>query len=189
MAGERPFASAAFDQAAEQVAASHPSRIGNLGCAGAHQFADIVELGLGDDGGKRLFDPHRGRFVLAPLAPDQGAGVELVSENEVNTVRGPSLPRWASDAFVIEGAGDLHHPRTGLGHVEDALYDWGGIRIGFQFGTLLGTVLHHNPVEAVGCRTTDPEAAGGGLTHPPPYLLCKDIGYPIKTKESGTHGP
>ncbi len=138
--------------------------------------------------GKRLLDPYRVGLVLGVGAPDQRPCVDLVSEDEVDAVLGPEISCGAGDALVVEGAGDVQHPRTGLGHVEDALHDAGRIGVGFQGGPLLRPVLHHDPVVAVGRPAADPEAARGGLPHPPRDLLGQDIGYPINTKRSDTHG-
>ena len=70
-ARERPLAPVALDEAAQQEGASHSSGVGDLGCAGAHYLVDQAELGLGDDGGERLFHPHRVGVVLGVVAPDQ----------------------------------------------------------------------------------------------------------------------
>ena len=83
----------------------------------------------------------------------------------------PELPPGAKDALVVEGLGDVHHPVAGLAHVEDALDDAGRVRVGFQGGSLLGSVRHHDPVVAEGGVAGDPEASGCGLPHPPRDLL------------------
>ena len=64
LATERPVTRLALDQATQQVGASDPAGMRRLGCAGAHQLADPVELGLGDDGGERFLHPHRLGVVL-----------------------------------------------------------------------------------------------------------------------------
>ena len=162
--------------------------VDDFGCAGAHQPVDALGLGFGDDGGERFLDAHRLSLVLGVGVPDQRPCVDLVPEDEVDAVLGPKLTRGAGDALVVEGAGDVQHPRTGLGHVEDALDDAGGIGVGFQGGALLGPVLHHDPVVAVGRPAGDPEASGCGLPHTPRNLLGQDIGYPIDTKHCGIRG-
>ena len=131
---------------------------------------------------------HRLGVVLGVGPPDQSAGIDLVSEDEVDAVLGPELSCGARYPFIVESPGDVQHPRSGLGHVEDALDDAGGVGVGFQRGAFLCAVLHHDPVEAVGRPAGDPEAAGGGLAHPPGDLLGQDIGYPIDTKNCGTRG-
>ena len=45
-ARERPLAPVALYEAAQQEGASHPSGVGDLGCAGAHYPVDPAELGL-----------------------------------------------------------------------------------------------------------------------------------------------
>ena len=74
-------------------------------------------------------------------------------------------------SFRVQGAGDVQHPRSSLGHVEDALDYRGRVQIRFQFGPLLRPVLHHDPFVAVGRPAANPEAAGGGLAHPSRDLL------------------
>ena len=137
-----------------------------FGARGAHQAVDAAEPGLGDDGGERLLYSHRLGLVLGVGAPDQSAGIDLVSEDEVDAVLGPELSCGAGDALVVESLGDVQHPRTGFGQIEDTLDYAGGIGVGFQHGALLGPVLHHDPVVAVGRPAADPKAAGGGLAHP-----------------------
>ena len=70
LSAERPVAHLALDQTAEQVGASHPAGVCDLGCAGAHQAVDAVELGLGNDGGECLLHPNRLVLALARSAPD-----------------------------------------------------------------------------------------------------------------------
>ena len=180
LSAERPVARLAPDQPAEQVGASHPAGVAPLGRAGAHELADAAEPGLGDDGGERL--------VLGVGAPDQSAHVDLVLEDGVDAGLAPELTPGAGDALAVEGAGDVGHSPTGLGQLEDALDDAGGVGVGLQGGPLLGSVLHHDPVVAVGRPAGDPEAARCGLPHPPRDLLGQDIGYPIDTKRSDIHG-
>ena len=115
-------------------------------------------MGLGDDAGERLLDAHRVGLVLGVGAPDQGACVGFVSEEEMDAVLGPELPRGAGDALVVEGAGDVQHPPTGLGHVKGALDDTGRVLVGLQGGALLGPVLDVDLAEAVGHPAGDPEA-------------------------------
>ena len=188
LTAERSVARLALDQTAEQVGAPHPAGVNDLWGSGPHQPHDAPEPGLGDDGGERLLHPDRVVLALARNAPDQGARVDLVAEDAVDGVLGPALARRAGYALAVEGLGDLQHPRTGLGHVEDVVDDVGSIGVGFEDGALLRTVLHHHPVVAVGGPAGDPEAAGGGLPHTSGDLLGQDIGYPIRTTELGTHG-
>ena len=94
----------------------------------------------------------------------------------------PQLPPGAGDALVVEGPSDVRHSVAGLGHIEDALDDVGRIRVGLQRGALLGSVLHHDSVVAERGVAGNPEAARGGLPHPPDNFLRQDISYPIKTK-------
>ena len=56
----------------------------------------------------------------------------------MDAVLGPDLSCGAGDALVVEGASDVQHPRTGLGHVEDALDHAGGVGVGLQGGPLFG---------------------------------------------------
>ncbi len=170
-AGERPIARLALDHSAEQEGASDPSRVPDLGGAAAQLSSDALELGLGDDGGKRLLHAHRVAPVLGVHAPQESPRVSLVDEHLVNAGLAPELPAGAGDAVVVEGAGDVHHPATGLGHVEDALDDGGRIRVELQCGALLGPVLHHELAVAVGHLAAHPEAARGGLSHSPQDLL------------------
>ena len=79
-------------------------------------------------------------------------------------------------------------PFACLGKVEDVLDDAGGIRVGLQGGAFLRPVGHHDPVVTEGGVAGNPEAARGGLPHPPRDLLGEDISYPIDTKSSGSHG-
>ena len=171
LAAQRPVAGLTLDESAEQVGACDSPGVGDLGCAGAHQAVDPAEAGLGDDGGKRLLHPHRLCLVLRLGAPDQRARVDLVLEDEVNGVLGPELACGAGDTLVVEGLSDGQHPLSGLCHVEDALDHGRRIRVAFQRGPLLGPILHHDPVVSVGLPAADPEAARGGLPHPPQDLL------------------
>ena len=171
LAAECPVAGLALDQPAEQIGACDSPWVGDPGRAGAHQTVDPAELGLGDDGGERLFDAHRLGAVLGPGAPDQRARVDLVTEDEVDASLGPEPASGAGDTLVVEGLGDGQHPRSGLGHLEHALDDTGRILVGFQRGAFLGPILHHDPVVAVGRPAGDPEAARSGLAHPSGDLL------------------
>ena len=100
----------------------------------------------------------------------------------------PELTPGAGDPLVVEDADDLQHPFAGLGQVEDALDDKGGVLVGFQGGPLLGSVQHLDPLVAIGGHGSDPEAPGCGLPHTPHDLLAKDISYPIDTKSLGIRG-
>ena len=173
LSAERPVARLALDQSAEEVGAPHPAGVGDLGSAGAHQPVHAAEAGLGDDGGERLLHSHWLVLALVLRAPDQGARVDLVSENEVDAVLGPELSGGAGYALVVEGLGDFQHPCTGLGHVEDALDDLGGIGVRLQGGALLSPVLDHDSVVTVGRPAGDPEAARSGLPHSAGDLLGK----------------
>ena len=113
----------ALDQSAEQVGASHPSGVADLGCAGAHQLVDAAELGLGDDAWERFVYAHRLGIVLCFRAPDQSASVDLVLEDGVDAGLAPELSCGAGDALVVEGASDVSHPPACFGHIEDALED------------------------------------------------------------------
>ncbi len=171
LAAERPLAGLALDQSAEQVGASGPPGMHDLGGAAAQLATDALELGLGYDGGKRLLHPHRVGSVLGVHAPQERPRVRLVDEDLVDAGLAPELSSGAGDAIVVEGAGDVHHPASCLGHVEDALDDWRRIRVKLQRGALLRPVLHHDAAVAVGCLAADPEAARGGLSHSPQDLL------------------
>ena len=171
LAAERPAARLALDQPAEQVGAPYPAGVNDLGSAGLHQPHDAPELGLGDDGGEGLLHPYGLILALARNAPDKRACVDLVAEDAVDGVLGPAFACGTCDVLIVEGLGDLQHPRTGLGHVEDALDDVGSIGVGFEDGALLRPVLDHDPVVAVGGPAGDPEAARGGLSHTSGYLL------------------
>ena len=89
----------------------------------------------------------------------------------MDAVLGPELAGGAGDTLVVEGLGDLQHPRAGLGQVEDALDHLGGVRVQFQGGAFLGPVGHHDPVVAVGVAAAHPVAPGGGLPHSPLNLF------------------
>ena len=65
-------------------------------------------------------------------------------------VVGPEFSGGAGDALAVEGAGDVEHPSSRVGQLEDPLDDIGCLLIGFQLGPLLGTVLQHDPVVAKG---------------------------------------
>ena len=53
------------------------------------------------------FSTRTGSSLPLPFgAPDQGARVDLVSEDEVDAVLGPELSGGAGDALVVEGLGD-----------------------------------------------------------------------------------
>ena len=173
LAAERPLAGLALDQPAEQVGASRPPGVHDLGGAAAQLPADALELGLGDDGGERLVHAHRVGPVLGVHAPQESPRVSLIGEDLVNAGLAPELSPWAGDAVVVEGAGDVHHPASRLGHVEDALDDGGRIRVLLQRGALLGPVLHHDAVVAVGRLAAHPEAARRGLSHASQDLLGK----------------
>ena len=108
-----------------------------LGRAGAHELVDPAELGLGDDGGKRLLHPHRLALVLGAFTPYQSAGVSLVGEDAVDAGLAPELPPGTGDALVVEDAGDFQGALSSLGQVEDAPDDAGRIRVDLQGGALL----------------------------------------------------
>ena len=80
-ADERRVARLALEQAAEQVGASDSAGVAELGCPGAQALADALQLGLGDDGGKRLLHPHRVGVVLGVCAPDQGPRFLIDTKN------------------------------------------------------------------------------------------------------------
>ena len=189
LAREQRLASVALDEPAEHVGASHPTGMDGPGCAGTHPGVHPAEQSLGNYGRERPIDSNRLSIVSGSGAPDQSPCVYLVGEDEADRVTGPELPGGAGDALVVEGADNVQNPSSGVGQLEDPLDDIGCFLIGLQLGTLLGTVLHHDPVVAVGRPAGDPEAPGGGLAHPAPDLLRQGIGYPIKTKRSDTHGP
>ena len=173
LAGHGPLAGAALDQTAEQVGASHAAGMGLPGGTGTHLLVHLAELGLGDEGGERLLHPDRLLLVLGASAPEQSAGVSLVSEDNVDAVLGPGPPGGVGDALVVEGAGDVQDAPAGFGHIEDALDHRGGVRVGFQSGALLRPVLDHQLAVAVGDPAGDPETPGGGLPHPPPNFFGK----------------
>ena len=149
-ADERRLAGLALGEAAEQVGASHSSGVADLGCAGAQMPPDAAELGPGDDGGKRLLHPHRFGIVFGVHAPEHCARVRLVGEDVVDAGPSPELPPGTGDALLVEGADDFERPVSGLRHVEHAPDDAGRIRVDLQGGSLLGSVLHHDPVVAEG---------------------------------------
>ena len=189
LAGERSVAPLALDQPAEQIGATDPAGMDSLRRTGPHELVHPPELRLGDDGGESLLHPHRLGLVLGLGSPDQSAGVGLVSEDDMHAVLGPEPARGVGDALVVEGPGDVRDPLPRLGHSEDSLHHGSGCGVGFQGGTLLGPVLHHELVVAVGHPAGHPEAPGRGLPHPTCNLLGKDIGYPIDTKHCGIRGP
>ena len=173
LAGHGPAATAALDQAAKQVGASHSSGVGFPGSAGAHLPVDLAELGLGDDGGESLFHPHGIPLVLGALAPDQSAGVSLVLQDDVDAVLGPESAGGVGDALGVQGAGNIQDALAGFGQAEDALHDGRRIRVGFQGRPLLGPVLDVDLPVTVGNATGDPEAPGGGFPHPSQNFLRK----------------
>ncbi len=65
------------------------SLAGLIDRSGARQLVDAVEPGFGDDGVECPLHPHRLGIILGVGAPDQSAGVDLVSEDEVDSVLGP----------------------------------------------------------------------------------------------------
>ena len=123
LAGHGPAATAALDQAAEQVGASHAAGMGLPGGAGAHLPVNLAELGLGDDGGESLVHSHRLALVLGAFAPDQSAGVSLVLQDDVDAVLGPESAGGVGDTLAVQGASDVQDAPACLGQVEDALHD------------------------------------------------------------------
>ena len=187
-AGKRHLARLTLDQAAEQVGASDSAGVAELGCAGAQALANELELGLGDDGGERLLHPDGFALVLGVRAPDQCARVRLVGEDIVDAGPGPELSPGAGDALFVEGADDFERPVSGLRHVEHALDDGGHIRVDLQGGSLLGTVLHHDPVVAVGGMAGNPEASRCGLAHPSRDLLSEILAVElVHALDDGLH--
>ena len=178
----------ALDQSAEEVGAPHSAGVALPGCAGAQLAVYPAEPGLGYDGGEGLLHSHGVRLVLGVGSPDQGSGVRLVPQDDVDAVLGPEPASGVSYALVVQGASDVQDSPAGLGHAEDALHNWRCSGVGFQGGALLGPVLHHELPVAVGHATGHPEAAGGGFPHPPDDFLRQDISYSIDTKNSGTRG-
>ena len=173
LAGQGPLALPALDQPAEQVGASHPPGVGLPGGAGAHLLVDPAEPGLGDNCWKRLLHPDRLRLVPGARAPEKGAGVGLVSQDDVDAVLGPGPAGGVGDALAVENAGDVQDAPARLGHIEDALDHRGRGRVGFQRGTFLGPVLDHQLAVAVRDSAGDPEAPGGCLPHPSSDLFGK----------------
>ena len=110
---------------------------------------------------------------MALTAPDDCAGVGFVVESGVDRALEPLLALWAGDALGVEGLGDVERAHALQGHVEDAL-DYGvRRRVRLQLGACLGSVLHVDlPVAEWGVGA-HPEAARGGLAHPPADLLRK----------------
>ena len=76
----------ALEQPAEQVGADGPAGVGDAGGAGLQHPVDAVKLLRGNDGGEAALHPDRRRAVPGVFAPDQGAGVDLVSQDEVDAV-------------------------------------------------------------------------------------------------------
>ena len=171
LAAKRPVARLALDQSAEQIGAANPAGVFDFGSTSLHQPVHSAEPGLGDDCRERLLHAHRLSVALARSAPDQGARVDLVPEDAMDSVLRPALAGGTGYALVVEGLGDLQHPRTGLCHIEYALDHCARVRIEFQLGALLASVLHHGAVVAVGGPAADPEAPGCGLSHPSGDLL------------------
>ncbi len=99
LAAECPVARPALDQPAEQVAASHAARVRLLGGASAHPPVHSLELGLGDDSGKRLVHPYRLILALPTYAPEEGSRVGFVAEDDVDAVLGPEPARGIGDAL------------------------------------------------------------------------------------------
>ncbi len=128
-------------------------------------------MGLGDDGGERLLHPHWVSVVLGVGAPEQCARVRLVGKDVMDAGPSPELSPGTGDALIVEGADDFERPITGFGHVEHAPDDGGRIGIDLQGGSLLGTVLHHDPVVAEGGVAGNPEASRCGFPHPSRDLL------------------
>ena len=91
----------------------------------------------------------------------------------MDAVLGPESAGGVGDALVVQGAGDVQDAPAGLGHIEDALHHQRRGRVRFQGGALLRSVLDHQLAVAVGDPAGDPEAAGGGLPHPPPNFFRK----------------
>ena len=188
LAGHGAAAGAAFDQTAEQIGTAHPSGVRLPGSAGAQLPVDLAELGLGDDGGKRLLHPYRLALVLGSFAPDQSAGVGLVAQYDVDAVLGPGPSGGVGDALGVQGAGDVQDAPAGLGHIEDAFHYRGGGRVRFQGGALLGPVLDHELAVAVGHPAGDPEAPGGGFAHPPSDLFGKILAIElVHALDDGLH--
>ncbi len=170
---ERPVARLALDQSAEQVGAPNAAGVGHCGRTGAHQPIHAAELGLGDDAGERMLHTHGASLVLSIRAPDQCPHIRLILEHVVDRRLRPELACGAGDPLAVEGPDDLNHPGPGLRHVEYPLDHAGRALDSFQGGALLRSVLHvHLPV-AVGRHRGHPEAARGGLAHPPHDLLRK----------------
>ena len=132
-----------------------------------------AELGLGDDGGEGFLHPHRFSLVLRGSAPQQSSGIGFVAQDDVDAVLGPGPAGGVGDALVVEGTGDVQDAVSGLGQAEYPLDHRTGVRVGFQGGALLGTVLDHELAVAVGNAAGDPEAPGCGLAHPPVDLFGK----------------
>ena len=89
----------------------------------------------------------------------------------MDAVLGPEPAGGVGDALAVQGAGDVQDALAGFGQAEDALDDGRRIRVGFQGGPLLGSVLDHELAVAVGNATGHPEAPGGGFTHTPVDLF------------------
>ncbi|MCY3655385.1 MAG: hypothetical protein OXG95_02095 [Chloroflexi bacterium] len=171
--GEGAPAAAALDEPAQQVGAADAARVGALRRARAHERLHAAELLLRDDPRKGALDAHRRRAVLRAHAPLEHARVDLVGEQDVDAVLGPGASRGVGDAIVVEGAGDPGDARARLGEGEDALHDRRGLGVHLELRALLRAVLDVDPLVAVGGAAGDPEAARGGLAHPPRDLLRK----------------
>ena len=89
----------------------------------------------------------------------------------MDAVLRPGTARGVGDAVVVEGAGDLGDALALLGEREHALHDGRGLGIHLEHRALLRAVLHVDAGVAVGRAAGDPEAARGGLAHPPRNLL------------------
>ena len=70
LAGKRPVARSAPDQAAEQIGTTHATGMRLPGGTGAHPPVDPLELGLGDYSGEGVVHPHRLVLAFAADAPD-----------------------------------------------------------------------------------------------------------------------
>ena len=91
------------------------------GGAGTHLLVHLAELGLGDDGREGFLHPDRVSLVPGASSPEQGSGVSLVSEDDVDAVLGPEPSGGVGDALAVQGAGDIEDAVSSLGHIEDAL--------------------------------------------------------------------
>ena len=159
-----------------------------LRSSGPQQLVDSLELPLGDDGGVCVLDADGRRGVLGSGPPDQGACVGFVEQHVVDGGLEPLLSPGAGHALGVEGLGHVEDAAALEHHVEDATGHGVGGRVKLQLGALLHPVLDVDLLVAVGGEGGDPEASRRRLAHPPRNLLGKDIGYPINTKSSDTHG-